>query len=193
VRSSSFIGALAASAIGAGAAQGQALDQDFRTLCVSHKGEALAALATAEAAGWITLPSGATPPTLPGGAKLKTFAMRLHSVGAATHLLVVGEGEAKSDPKAEDGELTNVRVCFVASPQADSAGVTAEKAALQGEPAFRDPQALVYLVDQATGRVSPLKGRAAAAQMKAGALAAVMLVDTPQATAFGYQVPEPIK
>lgn len=185
--------ALAASAIAAAAAHGQAMDQDFRTLCVSHKGEALAALATAEAAGWITLPSGTTPPTLPGGVKLKTFAMRLHSVGAATHLLVVGEGEARGDPKAVGGGLTNVRVCFVASPQSDSAGVAAEKAALQGEPTFRDPQASVYLVNQATGRVSPLKGRAAAAELKAGALAAVMLVDTPQATAFNYQVPEPVK
>ena len=50
-----------------GTAHAQALDADFRSLCVAHKGEMTAVLAGADAAGWTALPAGATPPELPGG------------------------------------------------------------------------------------------------------------------------------
>jgi hypothetical protein len=170
-------------------AQGQtpALDEDFRAMCVAHKGDTAAALAIADAAGWTALPTGATPPSIPGGGTLKSYSIRLRMSGAAPRLLVVGEG---SSTPSEGAAPVDVRICFVASTQPDAQSLANEKAALKGEPFVSSPPAWIYLVDRETGLVSPLKGDAATAKLKAGALATVMVLDAPQATAFGYQVPE---
>lgn len=168
-------------------AQGPALDQDFRGLCVAHKGVIAAALAAADAAGWTPLPTNGTPPQMPGGGTLTNYSIRLHMAGGAPRLLVVGEGSA---PPSEGTVPVAVTICFVASTQPDPQSLANEKAALKGEPVLQSPPATIYLVDRGTGLVSPLKGDAAAAKLKAGGLATVMLLDAPQATAFGYQVPQ---
>ena len=177
-----FAGALA------GAAQAQALDEEFRSLCVAHKGQATPILAAADAAGWTALPAGATPPQLPGGGTLKSYAIRLHAAGGSPRLLVVGEGSTAPSDSAPSVPL---KICFVASTQPDPQSLANEKAALKGEPMLVQPPAAIYLVDQNTGLASPLKGDAAAAKLKAGGMATVMVLDAPQATAFGYQVTQP--
>ncbi len=189
--SSLFISAAASLAFAgsvSGAAHAQALDEDFRALCVVHKGEAPAILAAADAGGWTPLPTNGPPPQMPGGGTLKSYSIRLHMAGGAPRLLVVGEGSA---PPSDGAAPIDMRICFLASTQPDAQGLANEKAALKGEPFASTPQASMYLVDLTTGLVSPLKGDAATAKLKAGELATVMLLDTPQATAFGYQVPQP--
>ncbi|WP_158918121.1 hypothetical protein [Caulobacter sp. S45] len=182
-----FVAVLAAAA--SGAASAQTLDDDFRTLCVAPKGEMTRTTTLADAAGWKTLPADATPPTVPGGAKLNKYAIRLHSVGATTHLLVVGEGE----PALAQGGPKRVRVCFIATPQFDAVSLASERALLKGAPVFLDAQSSVYLVDKTTDQVTALHGQASTAKMNAGGLAMVMLINTPRATAFAYQTPQPDK
>jgi hypothetical protein len=177
------------SAAFAGSAHAAALDEDFRSLCVAHKGASTPILAAADAAGWKVLPTnGAPPPQIPGGGTLKTFSMRLKSEGATPRLLVVGDGSVPGD----DGQPeVAMKICFLASTQPDPDSLASEKASLKGEPTLQTPQATIYLVETASGAVSPLKGDAADAKFKKGELATVMLMDTPQATAFGYQLPQP--
>ncbi len=182
-----LLGALACS--GFAAAADSPLYSEFQTFCVAHQGAAAPALAAADAAGWMTLNSSMVPMPSNGSVVMKSYQVRLSSVGGGAQVLLVGDGTTNNAMGVMD-----INMCLLISQPADPAGIDLAKAWLGTEPFLSSQQFSLYLFDRTAARPAALDRSAAQGALKTGRAAMVMIMSPPEgkASILGYMVPKTV-
>jgi hypothetical protein len=177
----------------AGSASASPLFEDFQTICLKSDVEPKAAIATAEAAGWMPIPDALMSQLSSAMKGAEDIQGRLHSDAGGLRFVIVARTGPDLPPDALMRGIDHANICAVggAPPESSFPAQFASWAGVAEEPSLtKGPtHGYAFVVDGAAHRKVDPKGPEMAGLVKAGSVRLAFLETDAQVTMAGIAAP----